>query len=114
MEISPGVKKEILKQGDGPAVSKGNKITVHCTGSLAETGKKFWSTKDPGQQPFTFNCGLGQVIAGWDEGCLTMRQGEVAKLTIDHHKGYGEGGFPAWGIPPRATLQFEIEILQIQ
>ena len=36
---------------------------------------------------------------GWDEGCLTMRKGEVAKLTIAGHKGYGAQGFPAWGYP---------------
>ena len=29
---------------------------------VKETGKKFWSTKDPGQQPFSYNAGVGQVI----------------------------------------------------
>ena len=28
-----------------------------------------------------------------------MAQGEVAKLYIAGHKGYGAGGFPAWGYP---------------
>jgi len=28
-----------------------------------------------------------------------MSKGEVAKLTIASHKGYGDGGFPAWGYP---------------
>jgi len=37
--------------------------------------------------------------SGWDEGCLTMSQGEIAKLTIPADKGYGKGGFPAWGYP---------------
>lgn len=36
---------------------------------------------------------------GWDEGCLTMKKGEVAKLTIAGHKGYGDRGFSAWGYP---------------
>ena len=27
-------------------------VTVHATGIVAETQKKFWSTKDKGQQPF--------------------------------------------------------------
>ena len=42
--------------------------------------QKFWSTKDPGQEPFTFAVGLGQVIKGWDEGVIGMSIGEVAKI----------------------------------
>jgi len=38
-------------------------------------------------------------VAGWDEGCLTMRQGESSRLRIAGHKGYGPQGFPAWGYP---------------
>jgi len=39
------------------------------------------------------------TCAGWDEGCLTMRQGETSRLAIAGHKGYGPQGFPAWGYP---------------
>ncbi|XP_065889357.1 uncharacterized protein [Dysidea avara] len=108
-----GVKKEIIKEGTGPQVQAGNNITVQCTGSLTNPPKKFWSTKDPGQKPFTFQVGVGQVIQGWDQGCLTMKLGEIAKLTIPGALGYGAGGFPAWGIPSNAELCFEIEIMSI-
>ena len=30
-------------------------------------GKKFWSTKDAGSQPFTYQAGMGRVIVGWDQ-----------------------------------------------
>jgi len=33
---------EILKAGAGAAVAKGNKVTVHATGTVKETQKKFW------------------------------------------------------------------------
>ncbi|XP_020630711.1 peptidyl-prolyl cis-trans isomerase FKBP12-like [Orbicella faveolata] len=109
-----GVHKEVLRAGSGPTPQKGATITVHCTGSLnTNPPKKFWSTKDPGQKPFTFQVGLGKVIQGWDEGCMTMSKGEIAKLTIPAAKGYGSRGFPAWGIPANADLLFEIEILSI-
>ncbi|CAH3016684.1 unnamed protein product [Porites evermanni] len=94
------VQKEVIRPGNGPCPSKGSTIKVHCTGSLnTNPPKKFWSTKDPGQGPFSFQVGLGKVIKGWDEGCLKMQQGEVAKLTIPSEKGYGSSGFPAWRYP---------------
>ena len=37
---------EVLVEGDGATVSAGDTVTVHATGIVKETGKKFWSTKD--------------------------------------------------------------------
>lgn len=67
----PGYKTsyEIVTQGSGDTiVAKGASVKVHATGTVEETGKKFWSTKDPGQQPFGYNAGVGSVITGWDQG----------------------------------------------
>merc|ERR1739845_203471 len=106
---------KILKPGrGGPKVKKGSKVTLHATGVVRETGKKFWSTKDPGQQPFSYQAGVGQVITGWDQGCLGMEVGEVRELLIPADEGYGEDGFPAWGIPGGATLNFTLECLKIK
>ena len=49
-----------LKAGSGAEVTKGATVTVHATGVVKETGKKFWSTKDPGQEPFSYQAGVGQ------------------------------------------------------
>lgn len=87
--------------------------TVHATGVVKETGKTFWSTKDAGQSPFTYQAGVGGVIPGWDQGCLGMALGEARELVIPAAEGYGAGGFPAWGIPPGATLNFTLECLKI-
>ena len=74
----------IKKAGDPSkgAISRGDTATVHATGVIKETGKKFWSTKDPGQQPFTYQAGVGGVIKGWDQGCLGMTVGEERELEI--------------------------------
>ena len=93
-------------------VAKSN-VTLHATGSV-QGGKKFWSTKDPGEEPFTYEAGVGGVIVGWDQGCLGMREGEVRLLVIPGEEGYGKEGFPAWGIPPDATLCFELECLEVE
>jgi peptidylprolyl isomerase len=110
-----GFTKEILREGTGPLPTKGRPVTVHCTGYGKNGDLKvpFWSTKDPGQQPFTFKIGLGSVIRAWDDGVIDMKQGEVARITATPDYGYGEGGFPAWGIMPNSTLIFEIEVLSV-
>ncbi|CAI5517384.1 unnamed protein product [Closterium sp. Naga37s-1] len=72
------------------------------------------STKDPGQQPFTFQVGLGNVIKGWDESVINMQLGEQARITCTPDYAYGAGGFPAWGIMPNSTLVFDIEVLSLQ
>lgn len=107
-----GVERKVLVEGNNVRPKAGDKITVHCTGYLAEGKKKFWSTLDD-NKPFSFNVGLGQVIRGWDEGMLQMSIGEKAELTMTGDYAYGARGFPAWGITPNATLIFEIEMLKI-
>merc|ERR1719235_468076 len=103
----------VEKAGHGAAVAVGDHVTVHATGTVAATGKKFWSTKDKGQQPFSYTAG-GGVITGWDKGAMGMRVGEVRKLRIPPGEGYGDSGFPAWGIPAKAELEFELEVLDIK
>ena len=105
---------DIKKGGSGASVQPKNKVTVHATGVVKETGKKFWSTKDPGQEPFTYQAGVGQVIKGWDQGLLGMKLGEERQVVIPGHEGYGAAGFPAWGIPPNGTLDFTLEVLAIK
>ncbi|KAG5188179.1 FK506-binding protein 12 [Tribonema minus] len=110
-----GFEKEVLKAGNGPKPARGQSVTVHCTGfgKNQDLNSKFWSTKDPGQQPFTFNIGLGSVIKAWDEGVMGMSVGERAMITASPDYAYGAGGFPAWGIMPNSVLKFDIEVLSI-
>ncbi|XP_022141906.1 peptidyl-prolyl cis-trans isomerase FKBP12 [Momordica charantia] len=111
-----GVEKEVLRPGTGPKPAAGQLVTVHCTGygKNGNLSEKFWSTKDPGQKPFSFKIGQGSVIKGWDEGVLDMHLGEVARLRCSPDYAYGSGGFPAWGIQPNSALVFEIEVLSAQ
>ncbi|KAK1277238.1 Peptidyl-prolyl cis-trans isomerase FKBP12 [Acorus gramineus] len=111
-----GVEKQVLRAGGGPKPVPGQTVTVHCTGfgKNRDLNQKFWSTKDPGQKPFTFKIGMGNVIKGWDEGVLDMQLGEVARLQCSPDYAYGSGGFPTWGIQPNSVLVFEIEVLSVQ
>jgi FKBP-type peptidyl-prolyl cis-trans isomerase FkpA len=105
-----GLQYDDLTVGNGAAAASGQYVTVHYTGWLTN-GKKFDSSVDRGD-PFGFNLGRGQVIAGWDEGVQGMQVGGKRKLTIPPELGYGQ--FGAGGvIPPNATLVFEVELLAV-
>ena len=101
---------EELVVGDGDEAVKGQNVTVHYTGRLAN-GTKFDSSKDR-NQPFSFALGAGQVIKGWDRGVAGMKVGGKRKLTIPAELRCGDRG--AGGvIPPNATLYFEVELLGV-
>ena len=101
-----------MKEGDGQTFpKKGDKLSMHYTGTLQSNGKKFDSSLDRGV-PFQFKIGKGEVIQGWDEGVMQMSLGEKAVLHIPSEMGYGAAG--AGGvIPPNADLDFEVELLAI-
>lgn len=106
-----GVVKETIKAGNGTNFpKKGDTVTMHYVGTFVD-GKKFDSSVDRGQ-PFVTKIGVGQVIKGWDEGVPQMSLGEKAILKITYDFAYGERGHPA-GIPPKADLVFEVELLKI-
>lgn len=102
---------EELVEGNGEVATAGQKVTVHYTGTLTD-GTKFDSSVDRGQ-PFEFNLGAGQVIAGWDQGVEGMKVGGKRKLTIPPSLAYGERGVPG-AIPGGATLVFEVELLGVE
>eukprot|EP00929_Paragymnodinium_shiwhaense_P029276 TRINITY_DN16812_c0_g1_i2.p1 TRINITY_DN16812_c0_g1~~TRINITY_DN16812_c0_g1_i2.p1 ORF type:complete len:226 (-),score=61.37 TRINITY_DN16812_c0_g1_i2:393-1019(-) len=106
---------EIMTEGDPVrTVAKGCKVIVHATGVIKKTGRVFWSTKEVDKgEPHLFLAGAGKKIAGWEHGCLGMRVGEIRKLHIPGHEGYGAAGLSSWGILPHAALEFTIEVLDI-
>ncbi len=113
---STGLISVETEAGEGESPNRGQKVTVHYSGYLAEEGyargKKFDSSKDR-NQPFTFTIGVGQVIKGWDEGVAKMQVGGKSTLIIPPELGYGTRG--AGGvIPPNATLIFDVELLAIK
>ncbi len=105
------LKIEDIKVGEGAEVKSGDTVVMHYAGTLLD-GTKFDTSYDRGE-PFTTQIGVGQVIAGWDQGVPGMKVGGKRKLTIPSNLAYGERGAGAL-IPPNSALIFEVELLEIK
>ena len=109
-ETQSGLRYKILQSGDGNKATKGANVSVHYKGQLLD-GTVFDSSYKR-KQPLEFSVGIGQVIAGWDEGILLLKVGDKARFVIPSNLAYGESG--AGGvIPPNATLIFDVELMGI-
>jgi FKBP-type peptidyl-prolyl cis-trans isomerase len=64
---------------------------------------------DP-KQPFRPRVGRDQLIVAWEEVLKQMKRGEKRLIIVPYELGYGTRGDPP-RIPRRATLIFEIELL---
>lgn len=102
---------EDLKIGSGCVVKVGDVVSLNYLGAL-ENGTKFDSSYDR-NEPFETAIGVGYVIEGWDKGVIGMKVGGIRKLIIPYQLAYGDIGIPGV-IPPKSTLIFEIELLEIK
>ena len=128
-----------IKIGTGADAEPRKIYKVHYTGWLAADGHKFDSSYDhPGQpvmdkdgnmerdekgevklsgpQPISFPQGMGRVIPGFDQGFTGMKVGGKRRIFIPWQLAYGALGRPGPdasnpGIPPKADLIFDIELV---
>ncbi|EDP70265.1 peptidyl-prolyl cis-trans isomerase [Flavobacteriales bacterium ALC-1] len=110
-ETETGLRYQIIQKGEGKKAEKGNMVSVHYKGQLAD-GTVFDSSYKR-NSPLDFQVGVGQVIPGWDEGICLLNVGDKARLVIPSDLGYGAAG--AGGvIPPDATLVFDVELMDVK
>ncbi len=105
--------------GNGAPAAAGQSVNVHYTGWLYDPkqpegkGKKFDSSRDHGNEPFTFPLGAGRVIKGWDQGVAGMLPGGTRTLIIPPQMAYGDRNVGGGLIPPNSTLIFDVEFIGI-
>lgn len=65
----------------------GDKVSVHYRGTFTD-GTEFDSSK--GKDPLSFTVGAGQMIPGFDNAVMGMKNGEKKTVTIPAKDAYGE------------------------
>lgn len=106
-----GLQYEKLVNGDdeGFPPMAHERVKVHYKGTLVN-GEEFDSSYSRGE-PTSF--GVTEVIAGWTEGLQLMVPGDKFRFVIPWKLAYGESGSGA-KIGPRATLVFEVELIEVE
>jgi peptidylprolyl isomerase len=88
-------------EGDGAVAKAGDTVEVHYVGVAYSTGEG---------APLQFQLGVGQVIAGWDQGVQGMRVGGRRQLIIPPGMAYGDRG-AGRAIAPGETLIFVCDLV---
>lgn len=108
IELSNGIQYEVLKEGSGAKPDVRDKIKAHYAGRLLN-GKEFDSSYRRGA-PFT--APILNLIKGWQIVLPMMPLNSKWRLWIPSDLAYGDAG-AGGSIPGGATLDFEIELLEI-
>ena len=127
-QLPSGLKMLVLKEGDGEKPKIGQKVDVMYSGYLPngslfesnyeEIAKKYGKYDERKAQgggympaPMTYATNSG-LVAGFEEGMLTMKVGDKVRLFIPSHLGWGEQG--AGPIPPNSDVIFDVELTGIR
>lgn len=107
IQTASGLQYEVIASGKGATPKSGDQVTCHYVGTLLD-GTTFDSSRARGQ-PATF--GVGQLIAGWNEALVLMKEGDHWKLYVPPAIGYGDKG--AGQIGPNEILIFDLELIKV-
>jgi peptidylprolyl isomerase len=101
---------DVLKQGNGPKVAKGDLLVADYLGKIYKSGKVFDNSYDR-KVPAAFPIGTGGVIPGWDKGLLGVKAGSRILMVIPPKDGYGKAGNKQAGIKGTDSLIFVVDVI---
>lgn len=105
-----GMRYEIVKDGDGPLIQPGQRVTMEYVMNDI-FGDVVYSSETDGVLRFVV--GQGGVVAGLDEAVRHLHQGDIAHVVVPSHLGYGILGDQK-SIAGRATLIYTLYIVEVQ
>lgn len=108
IELASGLQYMVIEEGNGNSPKATDKVKCHYHGTLIN-GTIFDSSVQRGE-PAIFP--VNGVIKGWIEALQLMAPGAKWRLFIPPHLAYGDHG-AGGSIGPKATLIFDVELLEI-
>lgn len=109
-----GTYVQVVSQGTGPKVEKGKYVSLKYKGQTL-AGKVFDTNMDTTfrhTEPLGFVVGRGEMLKGFDEGVLTLKKGDKARLFIPSSLAYGVQS-PSPAIGANENLVFDVEVLDV-
>ena len=113
IELPSGLRYEILKAGTGAMPKAGQQVSINYT--LSSIGGQMLESTAENGKPYDFILQAASqqyptgVILGMFEGVQKIGVGGKIKLYVPPSLAYGDAGNQ--GIPPGASLVFEVEVL---
>ena len=102
-----GVKKQILREGSGIQASLNKEVIIKYK---AEYNNKIYD--ESLTSPYRFTTGKNEVIKGLEIAVLSMKVGEKSSFIINPKYAYEEIQISN-NVPKDATINFEIELIQV-
>lgn len=100
-----GLRIQTLKAGDGPSPGPADAVLIDYVGRL-ENGKVFDQAQHAGMM-------VAGTVPGFAEALQQMRKGGTYRIWIPPQLGYGARGTSDGAIPPNATLDFTVTLIDI-
>ncbi|TAH38795.1 MAG: hypothetical protein EYC69_14000 [Bacteroidetes bacterium] len=109
-ETGSGLRYQIVKNVEGRQAIAGDEVLIRykaflLNGELCQ--------QSPNAGPEEVKLGEARLNRGLEEALLLMKEGEVARLVIPSHLGYGIRGDGKL-IPPASILYYEINLMAIK
>lgn len=115
-QFPSGLRYEIVTEGKGAVAKAGQVAKIHLVGAFIN-GQIFENTRaaPEGQtaEPVEIFVQEGANIPGIVEALTKMPVGSKWRLFVPPHLAFGDDGAPQVGIPPAATLLFELEVFSV-
>ena len=105
---SSGLQFRVVEEGTGEPIQAIDGVMIDYTGRLTD-GTEFESTAERGPVPVI----AGQMIPGFSEALMKMREGGSYKVRIPAALAYGSSPPQGSPIPPNADLEFDVSVRKV-